>query len=118
MLDAKYRELWEKPLPREMLYQVGLYALTQENERRQAVILYPTLSSAARDQAILIHGPVTGGTRGEVVLRPVNLLQINDLLRDKTPQSETRKRTLAYRLAFGSRSFRAQTATTWQRMAF
>ncbi len=108
MLDAKYRELWEKPLPREMLYQVGLYALSQENQRREAVILYPTLSSTAVDQAILIHGPVTGEVRAEVVLRPVNLLQLDHLLRDKSRQSETRKRTLAYRLAFGAPSCEAK----------
>jgi len=101
MLDAKYRELWEKPLPREMLYQVALYAISQENQRREAVILYPTLSSTAVDQAILIHDPVTGEARAEVVLRPVNLLQLDHLLRDKSRQSETCKRTLAYRIAFG-----------------
>jgi 5-methylcytosine-specific restriction enzyme subunit McrC len=101
MLDAKYRELWETPLPREMLYQVGLYALAQDNARRQAIIVYPTLSSAAVDQAIVIHGPLTGGIRGEVILRPLNLLQLDDLLRDKTRNADLRKHSFAHKLVFG-----------------
>ena len=99
ILDAKYRDLWEKPLPREMLYQLALYALGQSGEERKAVILYPTLSTAASDQAILLREPVTGATQAEVILRPVNLIELEKLLRCDDWRANKRKVDLAHQLA-------------------
>jgi 5-methylcytosine-specific restriction enzyme subunit McrC len=80
VLDAKYRDLWEQPLPREMLYQLALYALGRAGERASA-ILYPTVEAAARKQTIVIQDPVRGGEHARVTLRPVNLLRLDQLLR-------------------------------------
>lgn len=104
VLDAKYRDLWEKPLPREMLYQLALYALGQAGNEPKAVILYPTLAFEAREQAILIREPVSGMAQGQVILRPVNLIELEKLLRDRNWQTNRRKADLAHYLSFGSES--------------
>jgi 5-methylcytosine-specific restriction enzyme subunit McrC len=79
LLDAKYRDLWSEDLPRDMLYQLAMYALSQKPLGR-ATILYPTLNSAARDSVVLIYEPSSGNPRAEVVQRPVNLGKLAKLL--------------------------------------
>src|SRR5437773_7416580 len=102
ILDAKYRDLWERALPPEMLYQLSLYALGSSVRARKAVILYPSLTSEAREQAILIREPVNGLPQAEVILRPVNLLLMEELLRAKDATAKRRRAALADELSFGS----------------
>jgi 5-methylcytosine-specific restriction enzyme subunit McrC len=104
ILDAKYRDLWVKSLPEGMLYQLALYALGQDAKERRAVILYPTLLMDASDQAILLREPVSGDLQAQVVLRPVNLLTLDKLLRDMECKGDKRRLDLARQLAFGSGS--------------
>lgn len=87
MLDAKYRDLWRLSLPREMLYQVGMYALSQ-GRGGQAVILYPTLAAEASVQEIQIHEITSGEQRATVVLRPVHLPAFDNLINAKGIKGE------------------------------
>lgn len=99
LLDAKYRDLWELRLPREMLYQLALYAISQP-PGFEAVILYPALAPAACDARIEVREPVLGHARAHVVLRPVRL----DALHDAIERGPAAREALARQLAFGARA--------------
>lgn len=72
VLDAKYRDLWAWALPRDMFYQLSLYALAQPRPGT-ATILYPTPHEEAVDAVLELREPSTGAACGRVVLRPVIL---------------------------------------------
>jgi 5-methylcytosine-specific restriction enzyme subunit McrC len=91
LLDAKYRDLWSEDLPREMLYQLAIYALSQKPPGR-ATILYPTMDSAASDSVVRIYEPAFGNPRAEVVQRPVNLRELAKLLPPGPGIHEARQR--------------------------
>ena len=102
VLDAKYRDLWTHSLPREMLYQLAIYALSRSDPDRQAVILYPTLTSGAVDQTIVLNEPVGGAEKARIVLRPVELLELARLVgASPSVQRERQCAALAKRLVFG-----------------
>ncbi len=104
VLDAKYRDLWERNLPREMLYQLALYALGQESGNRRATIIYPTLEEAARQQIVFVKDPLSGTLKAEIILRPVNLLKLDQLVRDKGVHAQRNRIEFAKRLSFGESS--------------
>ena len=102
-LDAKYRDLWDKPLPPEMLYQLTVYALSKKSGALRSTILFPTLSHNAVDQIILLKDPIDGHKNAEVILRPINLLDFELLVRPRQGvESARRRRDLAHTLAFGT----------------
>ncbi len=83
LLDAKYRDLWEKSLPRDMLYQLAIYAVSGIGDKT-ATILYPTLNENPTVQKIDINDPITSLKMANVILQPINLIKISDLLSNDT----------------------------------
>lgn len=79
LLDTKYRDLWEQPLPRDMLYQLAIYALSQ-TKTRAATILYPVTTHGAQLQVIEIRDPIWSGNYARVILRPLHLPTLAHLL--------------------------------------
>ena len=102
VLDAKYRDLWDEPLPRDMLYQLVIYAGSSQ-AGGLAVILYPTLHPQAQDACIQVSDPVLGRQRGQVVLRPVNMKVLAELVSAR-PGVQAAKAVSDYarKLAFGA----------------
>ena len=104
VLDAKYRDLWEKPLPANMLYQLVMYALSQEH-CNSATILYPTTRTEAREAKLEVRVPAYGKGFSYVVLRPVHLLELETLLvnpeKKITVEIERERAAFARWLAFG-----------------
>jgi len=105
ILDAKYRDLWDKELPPHMLYQLAMYALSQP-DGVDATILYPTLQPALPEARIAIRDPLRGTNRAFVVLRPVDLLYLAQLVSGPQTADQERKRTVfARQVAFGGPSY-------------
>lgn len=103
ILDAKYRDLWETSLPREMLYQLVVYAISHRDNPRSAII-YPTANPAAREARIYVADSVAGRPVGQVSLRPLPLAVLDGLVNDPTRAARTQRIELARFLAFGSAS--------------
>ena len=100
ILDAKYRDLWENPLPRDMLYQLAMYAMSHEGGT--ATILYPTSHAQATEARIEVRDPLDGGRRALVALRPVALDRFEELVSAKPTATVFRdRRSFACGLVFG-----------------
>ncbi len=102
LLDAKYRDLWERELPREMLYQLAMYALSQPRPAT-AAILFPTTTASATPAVVELLDPVLDQSLGRVELRPIHLETLLAAIRGP----EAGRQTLARTLAFGASPPRA-----------
>ncbi|MFC1693439.1 hypothetical protein ACFL1R_08040 [Candidatus Latescibacterota bacterium] len=109
VLDAKYRDLFVNSLPREMLYQLSIYALSQISGGK-AVILYPALSDAIQEARIEISEPLHGIRKGMVILRPINLLTLHYLISMSGVEGKRKRFELASIIAFGERKLHKEYA--------
>lgn len=100
LFDAKYRDLWREGLPRDMLYQLIVYALSQQNNRT-ATILYPSMDVTAREAKIQINEPIYGFPNGLVILRPVLLKVLEKYICERNIENLEK---FAHQLIFGSKS--------------
>ena len=98
ILDAKYRDIWEKDLPRHMLYQLVVYAISHREQPR-STILYPTFHPSARETRIDVLDPVHGEVIGQVRMCPVNLEVLESLVNDLTPEGKRLREAYAFELA-------------------
>ena len=87
LLDAKYRNLWDKSLPRDMLYQLAIYAVSGIGDKT-ATILYPSLNDVATVQMIDINDPISSSKMASVILKPVNLIKVSELVSNDIMRSE------------------------------
>jgi 5-methylcytosine-specific restriction enzyme subunit McrC len=80
LLDAKYRDTWERSLPAEWLYQLSIYALA--SPAGVSVLLYSSMAAEARDEQVDVRQPVTWSSKGpaSVILRPVPLAQLAEFV--------------------------------------
>lgn len=79
LLDAKYRDLWEKSLPTVMLYQLAIYAVSGVGNNT-ATILYPAIDDIPTMQKIDINDPVSSSKMASVILNPINLIKVAELV--------------------------------------
>ena len=98
LLDAKYRDLWERDLPREMLYQLAMYAVSQP-KGSTAAIIFPTASAGASEAVVEIKDPGGAAVLGFVALRPLVLPTLLAELRGEGSGGAT---SLIRKLAFGA----------------
>ncbi|MCK9496509.1 MAG: McrC family protein [Dehalococcoidia bacterium] len=79
--DAKYRDLWERNMPADMLYQLAIYAMLG-GASRTSVILYPALGGMTVDQRINVRDALGGVPKGSVILRGVDLVRMQRAIED------------------------------------
>ena len=94
-----------------MLYQLAVYALSQDFAGGAATILYPTTGGGYVQEArIEIRDTLYGRGRAQVILRPVNLLYLEKLISGANAIDTNKElRRYARQLAFGEVNAKAET---------
>jgi 5-methylcytosine-specific restriction enzyme subunit McrC len=75
LLDAKYRDLWDRNLPRDMLYQLAVYAVSGIGNN-SATILYPAMNGLPVQQQINTYNPLSNAIMAKVFMKPIDLVRV------------------------------------------
>ncbi|UWG95941.1 McrC family protein [Dehalobacter sp. DCM] len=75
LLDSKYRDLWDRNLPRDMLYQLAVYAVSGVGNQ-SATILYPAMNGLPVPQQINVYNPLSNGIMAKVFIKPIDLIKV------------------------------------------
>lgn len=117
LLDAKYRDLSVGPLPREILYQLTMYAASQ-GPGGAAAMIYPRHEATTLSQERLdLLDPHGAAPHASLYLRPVPLLELAASL-DAGDDGIESRRQLARMLVLGgeaSQAGRSETAVSRDR---
>jgi 5-methylcytosine-specific restriction enzyme subunit McrC len=91
-VDAKYRDIWDRNLPAEWLYQLSIYALA--SPARVSVLLYGSMSEAALDERVEVRQPLAWSNNepASVIVRPVPLSYLAELVDPDQARIRTRER--------------------------
>lgn len=83
VLDTKYRDLWNTPLPREILYQMSVYALAWSNASVPVpgTVLYPQVGGPRPDVVLALTPAQAPPTR--IVLRAIDWAKAARLVHDR-----------------------------------
>lgn len=80
VLDAKYRDLWNKNLPIKWLYQLCVYSLHPIAERK-SFIIYPTTEEGVEEAKIEVKNPITNKAYSTVILKPVRIPKLIEVIK-------------------------------------
>lgn len=101
LLDAKYRDLSSTPLPREMLYQLSVYAMSQGTGGAAAMIYPVPEPRMLLEERLDLFDRLASGPRASVYLRALPLAELAASI-EAGPDGEGFRRALAQTLAFGA----------------
>ncbi|MDH3638356.1 MAG: hypothetical protein OES09_07800 [Gammaproteobacteria bacterium] len=92
-----------RPLPKEMLCPLAIYALSQR-KYRISVILYSTTASETEEAELEIKNPITSQGLANIIIRPADLSRMDSLITAQTGSVTTHARKefaqgLEFRLA-------------------
>lgn len=81
LLDAKYRDLWDRNLPRDMLYQLAVYAVSGIGNN-SATILYPATNGVPVLQQINIINPLSKDEMARIFMKPIDLIKVSGFIQN------------------------------------
>lgn len=74
-MSNEYNPKWDRNLPRDMLYQLSVYAVSGIGNN-SATILYPAMKGLPVLQQINMNNPLTNDIMAKVFMKPIDLIKV------------------------------------------